>query len=159
LSGFVLVPIMTPTNSFSISGTSIAELTPGPGFAMSSNVSLTIDNLDFVSHGYYVSGTIQTVYGTVDNRSMALNGSDLQAFEANSSWTLRLPDGNVSTFTGTGGFDLPGASYFPVDGGDTGTATLSFSDTESAVVVLQVTVNELCSGSPPSSHSSTFTLQ
>lgn len=159
LSGFVLVPIMTPTNSFSISGTSISELAPPTGYAMSSNVSLTIDNLDFVPHGFYVSGTIETVLGTVDNRSTTLNGSELASFEANSSWTILLPDGNVSMLTGTGGFDLPGASYFSVSGGDSATATVSFSDSESAVVVLEITVNELCTGSPPTSHTSTFTLQ
>ena len=158
VSGFVLVPIATPSNAFSITGSSLAIANPVAGDYAADNLSVTIANQDLGSHGYLVSATITSVGSSNGSGPPTYNRSELAAFAANSTWTVHLPNGNVSTFPGVPEFAMSSPAYFVVDGGGSATVTVTFSYPYAAVVLIDVTISELCSGGPPVASSSSFTI-
>lgn len=159
VSGFVLVPIAAPNGEFSLDRATTGAAPLPPGAAMAGNLSLAVANHDFIGHGYVLSAGIVSVVATVDGNLTQLSGASLAAFEANATWTVHLPNGNTSTYAGLGNFSEPLVQYFGVDGGSSRTVALTFSDTQQAVVTIDLTVGQLCNGLGPSSASQRFTIQ
>jgi peptidase M50-like protein len=146
VTGFVVVPIAAPTYAYSVPSWSVGAAEPPAGAQMADNLTLSVANHDLISHGYLLSGTIESVISTVNNSSQTLSGADLNAFLANSTWTVHLPNGNVSAFAG-GSFAVPSADYFSIGSGDSTVVTVTYSNTAQGVVLLDLTVGELCAGS------------
>lgn len=150
VTGFVIVPIGTPSGAFSAVASPANPVALPPGALMADTASLTVTNHDLVAHGFLFSGTIQSVVATVNGSSQPLTGAALDAFERNSTWTLELPNGNTTVFQG-GGFSVPGAQFSTVAGsGGVGRLTIDYTNSQQATVTFQVVVEELCtpSGGP-----------
>ncbi len=153
VAGFVVIPISTPTNDFGLSAPS--PFVPGNGnHSLMAEVNLSVQDQDAFAHAYLVSGTVIAVYNT----SGQLTGPALQSFLANTSWTASLPNGNVTTSNGTGAFSSPASQYFSVAAGDSVLVPVEFTSAVSAVVTINIEVEQLCSGGPPISHSVQFTI-
>ena len=158
VSGFVLVPIATPSYAFNLTGSGQAPATPTAGEYAAVNLSVTVSDQDLGSHAYLVSGQITGVGSSNGTGPPTLNQSQLAAFAANSTWTVYLPDGNVTTFPGGVSFSEPRAAYFVLNGSSSATVTVKLSYPSAAVVLVQLTISELCSGSPPMANSASFTI-
>ncbi len=145
VTGFVLVPISAPTGEFNVPSSSIASTPLPPGALMADNVSVTVVNHDVVPHGYLISGSIRSVIGQVNSSNQTFDPTHLLRFFANSTWTVHLPNGNVSSFSGAGTFQVPASEFFALDAGASTGITVTFSNSQQAVVQLAITVSELCS--------------
>jgi membrane-associated protease RseP (regulator of RpoE activity) len=145
VTGFVAVPIAAPSGNYAVPSWSVGPAELPSGAQMADNLSVTVVNHDLVPHGYLVSGTIDSVISTVDNVSQTLSGSELAAFEANSTWTVHLPNGNVSSFSGAGTFQVPSSEFFTLSPSTSTDVTVTYSNTAVGVVLLEITVGELCS--------------
>ncbi|MCI4336329.1 MAG: site-2 protease family protein [Thermoplasmata archaeon] len=148
ISGFVIIPIGTPTGGFTLQNpaSSPAPSPGGGGFA--SNLSMTVSNLDEVDHGFVFNGSVvRVVAGTANGTSQPLNGSALQSYLANSSWTVHLPDGNVSTTNGSGKFSISSTEYATILSETSATVTVTYSNTLEATVTILLYASEVCSGS------------
>src|SRR5579871_2168319 len=153
VAGFVAVPIATPTNDFALSAP--APYVPGNGnHSLMAQVNLTVQDQDAFSHAYLVSGNVVAVYNT----SGELVGPALSSFLANTSWTATLPNGNVTTSSGTGAFSTPALQYFAVGAGDSVTFPVMFSSALPLVVTISLVVEQLCTGGPSVSHTVQFTV-
>jgi hypothetical protein len=159
VAGFVIVPIAAPSGDFAVGNPSFTPVALPAGAALADNVSLTTVNQDEISHGYLVSGTITSVVATVGGKPMELTGPALAAFEANSTWRVYLPNGNTSNFTGAGAFSEPTDQYFALDPGGSANVTVTYLNSQPAVVTLSVTVAELCNGGGPAPQSVKVTIQ
>lgn len=103
ITGFVLVPITTPTGDFSVNGA--VTTTPMVNTTGThANLTFTIDNQDIVGHVYLLNGSLEP-FGISDGRFVPLTGAALRAYLANLTWTLsfRGPSGNAQTQTFHGG--------------------------------------------------------
>lgn len=158
VSGFVLVPIAPPNGQFAISESSYGAAALPPGAAMADNLSVTVANQDFIAHGYVLSGTIVSVVANVNGVPTQLTGAALVQFEENATWTALLPNGNTTTYAGVGNFSEPGGQYFAVDAGATAVGTVTFADTQQAVVTIDLTVAELCNEGGPGPQHQRFTI-
>ncbi len=117
-------------------------------------MNLTVQDQDAFSHAYLVSGNVVAVYNT----SGELVGPALSSFLANTSWTATLPNGNVTTSSGTGAFSTPALQYFAVGAGDSVTFPVMFSSALPLVVTISLVVEQLCTGGPSVSHTVQFTV-
>lgn len=157
VTGFVVVPIAQPTGEFSLTALPTAKVTPLPlGAAMADNLSLRVHNQDQAAHGYLFSATVTSVVASVNGSVRPLNGPALSAFLMNSTWIVSLPNGNHSTFSGTGNWALPTSDYSSIDSGASGTLNVLFQNTAQAQVTISVTVSELCPALAAGSQSQSF---
>lgn len=152
VSAFVIVPLSQPTGTFSVTtSASSTNLTASQG--MRANSSVTVANSDLIPHGYLFSASIDDVLGNVSGTIESLPPAQLAAFEANASWVVTLPNGNQSTFSGTGNFTIPVGDYSMIGPGHQGTLDVVFADSRQASVSFTITVSELCGfGSAQSFH-------
>ncbi len=153
VTGFVLVPLASPTGQFDLSGQSATPIAGAPG--LEENLTLRVNNHDLVDHAYLLSATILTVYTSVNGPP--LNASALADFEANTTWTVYLPNGNVSTNVG-GSFALPPGGYFSVPATGSSPLVTTFSNPQAAIVTVELTVNEICSYASGPDQSADFTI-
>jgi membrane-associated protease RseP (regulator of RpoE activity) len=149
VSGFTLVPLAAPTGAFHLQGEATAPAAAPAGAVWANNQSVTGVNGDQVGHAYIVSGAIAAVNLTGANGSGPgatgrLTGANLTAFEANASWQILAPNGNVTTFDHRGSFTLPHAEYGFVAAGGSGDWAVIFGDSQLATVSLVITVTQLC---------------
>jgi len=144
VTGFVVVPIASPTGVFAVPASSVGAAPLPPGALMADNLTVTIINHDLVSHGYVISGTIDSVISTVNNVSQTLSGSQLAGFLANSTWTVHLPNGNVTSYTEAGSFAVPTSEFITLASSASAVVTVTYSNTAEGVVLLELTVGELC---------------
>jgi len=156
VSGFVLIPISSPSGEFAVVQSSFAPTPLPPGAQMADNVSVVVANQDVVGQGFVLSGTIETVVADVNGTATTLSGADLARFVAAAIWTVYLPNGNLSSYTGVSNFTTGDAQYFAVDAGSSASVTVGFSDSYQAVVTLQLTVAELCNNGGPAPRTLTF---
>jgi hypothetical protein len=148
VGGFVLVPISTPSDSFSLEKPSATQIT-GTSFGVDSNISVTVVNHDPVTHAYTLTANVTSVFLT----SGPLTGSALSAYLANSSWTISLPNGNKTTFDGVGTWTLPSDQFLSLPNDARGTVMVTYTNPQAATVEVTFTAAQYCneSGGGPSS--------
>jgi hypothetical protein len=144
VGGFVLVPISTPTDSFSLEKP-LASHVSGTSFGVASEITLTVSNHDPVPHAYSISTNVTEVI--LQNTSGPLTGPGLASYLANSSWTVVLPDGNITTFTGVGSWTLSSTQFLalPLDGA--GTVHVTYTNPQAATLTIAFTASQFCNES------------
>jgi len=157
LTGFVVTPITNPTGAFGVGAGPTTPLGGPPG--MADNTSVMAVNHDLVAHGYTLRGTIQVVTASINGTTGPLTGAALAAFLANSTWTVVLPNHNVTVVSHSGSFEVPAADYSALDAGASGTFFVTYKNSQQASVQASLTVDELCSAGGPSSHAVVVTMQ
>jgi membrane-associated protease RseP (regulator of RpoE activity) len=158
VSGFVVIPIMMPTGSFDAENPVSTPIQPPAGDALASNLSLSVVNEDMVAHGFAFNASIVRVSVSVNNSVQRLSGAALAAYEANSTWIVHLPNGNVSSFPGTGNFSLPSNDFVRLDAGATSVVTVTYSNVQSAEVWIVLTVSEVCAYGAAAPQNQLFTI-
>jgi membrane-associated protease RseP (regulator of RpoE activity) len=158
VTGFVLVPIATPSGDFAVNNSTSSLVSFPPGALMADNVSVSVINQDVVDHGFLVSAEVLSAVVAAGNGTMVLNASELASFEANSTWTVYLPNGNVTTYALHGSFSIPPEQYFVVPAGDTAPVTITYSNPHQATVQLVVSIAEICSEGGPAPISTQFSV-
>ena len=157
VTGFVVIPISTPTGQFGIANGSTSASPTSMG--MLDNTSITVVNHDLVAHGYLLRGTIESVTAAVNGTAVTLQGAALSAFLANSTWQIDLPNHNVTVFAHTGSFTVPAGEYSAVNGTESGSFAVVFKNPMQASVLASISVEELCSGGAASTESVSITMQ
>ena len=155
VTGFVLVPISAPSNAFSVSSSSLSLAPLPPGAAISDNLSVTVSNDDVIAHGFLLEGSIVSV--RLNNSTVLTTPGELAPYSHNATWTVYLPNGNVSTYSATGLFFTPGGQYFTIDSGNQSKVTVTYSNTQAGTVILELTVTEICNSGGPGPVSTKFT--
>jgi hypothetical protein len=156
ITGFIVVPIGSPSGAFSASASPTVPGSAGAG--MLATTTLTVVNHDLVPHGYVIQGTITAVTAAVNGTAEPLGGAALAAFLANSTWQIDLPNHNDSVFPGSGTFAVPPGDYSALNGSANGTFTVVYRNSETAVVTASLTIGELCSDGAPSTESYSVTM-
>lgn len=157
VTGFVVVPLGSPSGQFALQNQSTVRLTPPPGFAMADNVTMQLVNQDMVARDFEFSTTIGSVIHTVNGTSESLMGPALQAFLANSTWALTLPNGTVLRFHGGGNWTLPTSALVMLDAGDSAKLPLQYWNTQQAAVQASVSARMICAPAAGSPQVQTFT--
>jgi peptidase M50-like protein len=156
VAGFVIIPIAQPTGTFALTSHGSTNLVPSSG--MSDNLTLTVVNQDEVPHGFVFSGAIQSVTASINGKNQVLNQSALEAFEANSSWVVHLPNGNSTRFVG-GAWAAPMDQYTMLGAGGSARLNVTFSNVaQQAAVTVDVTVSELCAYGGPGPQSNSYMI-
>ncbi|HZY71196.1 MAG TPA: site-2 protease family protein [Thermoplasmata archaeon] len=156
VTGFVIVPIAQPSGAFGLAGPGSSPL-PNPN-GMADNLTLTVVNHDVVGHGFLFSGAIQGVdVPAGGGGGAALTGSALAAFEANSTWVVFLPNGNVSTYQG-GSWMVPSSAYSSVDAGASARLNVTFLNPTRAAVLISLGAQELCNSASAKPQSSDYQI-
>ncbi|MGC2288443.1 MAG: site-2 protease family protein [Thermoplasmata archaeon] len=150
IGGFVLVPISTPGDSFSLEKPTAAPVN-GTAFGVASLINLTVSNHDQVTHAYTISANVTEVI--LQNTSGPLIGPGLSSFLANSSWTLVLPNGNITTFDGVGAWSLPSDQFLALGMDGSGTLHITYTNPQAATLEVSFTASQYCneSGGGPTS--------
>lgn len=141
LGGFVLVPISTPADSFSLEKP-IASGISGTEFPVASQINVTVVNHDDVPHAYSLTANITSV--VLANSTGPLIGPALAAFLANSSWSIALPNGNVTTYEGVGSWTLPSTEYLSVPLSASATLRVTYTNTEAASLEVTFVAAQYC---------------
>ena len=147
VSGFVVQPIITPTGDFTGTLGSVGHAPLGAGQAMSDTVNLTVLNTDSLPHGYVLGATVRSVIASTAGGTQPLTGANLTAFLANSTWTLRLPNGTLLSETGTGSLVLPAGYFVALDPGASAVFAVGYANANQATVDIALTVELVCSAS------------
>ncbi len=159
VGGFVIVPIATPSDAFALGASSTSTAPPPAGYALAANLSFEVSNLDLVPHGYLLNASVvKVVQGGNGTPTQPLEGPQLAAYLANSTWVVRAPNGNTSTFQGSGAFALPPPDYSEIEAGAGASFNVTYENTQQAVVTITVTVSELCSGGITGPMTESFTV-
>jgi hypothetical protein len=164
VTGFVVIPLSTPTGSVSLGAGDAAPVAHlPPGALLGTNLTLTVNNQDPIPHGFLFQANVTNVTVLVANGTAGLSGPALVSWEANATWTFYLPDGRVVALQG-GLVSLPEPDYVTVNA--TGSHTLSLgvrlTDTDTAENAigagLAFTTNMLCAPSGGGSASTTLSV-
>jgi hypothetical protein len=166
VTGFVVVPLASPSGSASIGAGGASPLSPlPPGAVVGTDLSLTVNNQDPVTHGYLVVASVSNVSVTNGTITTNLTGPSLAEWQANATWTFYLPNGTDVTLFG-GKVTLPNSDYLTVNATGSHTETLtvrltdSFSLARATGVGLMFTANLICplpgASSPSASLSTSF---
>ncbi len=150
IGGFVLVPISTPADSFSMEKPTASPIT-NTTYGLASEISVTVVNHDAVLHAYSVSANITEVI--VNSSQGPLTGPALSAYLANSSWTVAFPNGNITTMTGVGAWSLPSDRFLTLPLDSSGTLHITYTNPEAATITIAFTASQYCNeaGTGPSS--------
>ena len=148
--GFVLVPISTPADSFSLEKP-VAVHVSGTSFGVNSDITVTVANHDEVTHAYGLSANITSVI--LNNTTGSLAGPALSSFLANSSWTITFPNQNVTTFDGVGSWTLPSNQFLALAMESSGSVTIVYKNPQAATLYISFVAIQFCdeSGGGPSS--------
>jgi membrane-associated protease RseP (regulator of RpoE activity) len=153
LGGFVLVPISTPADSFSMEKPTAVPVN-GTAYGVASDINVTVVNHDEVMHAYSVSANITEVI--LQNTSGPLLGSGLSSYLANSSWTIVLPNGNVTTIHGVGSWTLPSTQFLTLALESSGSLHITYTNPQAATITVDFTASQYCNevgGGPTSPQS------
>jgi len=165
VTGFVIVPLSSPTGSASLGAGNASPVSPlPPGAVVGTAFTLTINNQDPVAHGFVFVASVSNVSATSGNVTSNLAGLTLAEWEANATWTFYLPNGTVVTLLG-GKVALPNYDYVTVNA--TGshmenvqvrlTDSLALQNATASGVGLSFTANLLCPPADSSSPSASLT--
>jgi membrane-associated protease RseP (regulator of RpoE activity) len=151
VTGFVLVPLAPATGNYTYLAQTSEKL-PTNGTGMFDQVNVSFQNEGGASFGFLLSGRVTSAVGVPPNSTEAqpLTGPALQQFLANDSWTVLLPNGNTTSFAGTGNFTVPNGEYSAIGEGSQGTFRIQFADSRQATVVVQFALSTLCVSGTPS---------
>lgn len=152
VTGFTLTPVATQTGQIGLSNhVGSAWLPPPPGYAVAGNLSVNIENLDPVVHGFLFTSSVVAVWSNATTR---LNGSAFAAWAATTNWTFRLGT-TVYVVNSTANASVPGGDgYYPVGGYGNVSPVVFFGNRQSAYEVeFALSVSEVCP--PPGSGSAT----
>ncbi|MFZ0831255.1 MAG: site-2 protease family protein [Thermoplasmata archaeon] len=141
IGGFVLVPISTPSDSFGLEHLSSAPIN-GTSFGLAASINATVVNHDQVQHAYGLTAAVVQV--TVNVSAGPLSGPALSAFLANSSWTIVLPNGNLTTFTGVGTWSLPSTEFLALPAGQSGILHITYTNPQAASLEMGFTASQYC---------------
>ena len=166
ITGFVVIPISTPSGAVSLEASGATPLLPGHDGGVGANLTLTVNNQDPIPHGFLFVATVSNVSALGPgplNTSTNLTGDALANWEANATWTFYLPDGRVVVLQG-GLVSFPESDYVTVNA--TGSHTLSLgvrlSDTDTSANAvgagLAFTTNMLCAPSGGGSASTNLSV-
>jgi membrane-associated protease RseP (regulator of RpoE activity) len=145
IAGFTVMPLAEPTGAFHLQSQATSPVRPLPaGVNMSDNLTFVVVNDDLSTHAYVVSASVVRVVEAVNNTTVGLNGSALQSFEANSSWVIVQPNGNVTTYGSLAAFTQPHVAFTSLGAGDSGSFTVTYSNLRQATVTIDVVVTQLC---------------
>ena len=159
IGGFVLVPIATPTQEFALENPMSSSLPTPANASLAGNLTVNIANHDLVPHGYLFNASVVRVFqATNGSGPHPLTGAALASFLANSTWVVRAPNGNVTTFSGNGSFQLAPSQYSTLDAGGLGGLNVSYSNPQSAEVSILLTVTELCTGGAVGPQTQLYTI-
>lgn len=151
ISGFVIVPLSSPAGASSLTASGATPVTTlPPGALVGSNLTLTINNLDPVDHGYTFVADVVNVSAPGGPGSPNLTGSAFTRWVDNVTWTFYLPQGPVVQLYGKQ-VSLPASDFVtvPYSSGHTLSLTVRLTDTQPARgAALAFTANMLCA--PPS---------
>ncbi len=158
ISGFVLVPLSTPTGSVGLSSTIAYPGSPPPGALVAANATIVLANGDPVAHGYLLTGAVTNVsVAGANNSTVYLTGQDFVNWAKNSSWVWRLPDGVVVTLSG-GSVTIPASDYVTVNASKNATIPVAFSNSGVArAAVLEFSVDQYCASSGTGTATTTIT--
>ncbi len=145
IGGFVLVPIATPTEAFSLENAATGPAPVPSGYALAKNLTVSVANQDAVAHGYLFNASVVKVVRLVNGSTQPLQGAALAEYLANSTWIVSAPNGNVSVFLGQGSFALGTADYSEIAAMTSGVLNVTYENTQQATVTITVTATELCS--------------
>jgi len=147
IGGFVLVPISTPSDSFSLEQPTSSPVS-GTSFGVAAMINVTVSNHDPVPHAYGVSATVtQVVLQSATNQTGPLTGPALAAFLANSTWTVVLPNGNVSTFPGVGTWSLASTQFLSLPLDTSGTIEITYTNPQAATLEVAFVASQYCNES------------
>ena len=150
VTGFVLVPLSTPSGSYSLENAQVLPGPPPPLNNTSVRISFDLTNQDVVDHGFTLSTNLTVFVKDASNNLVQLRGSALANYTRNLTWSLQLANGTVYGKTGTGAFSLPGGAYLSVpatgQGGSKFAMVLTVSNPQPSMLYLGITANELCQG-------------
>lgn len=144
VGGFVVVPIASPTNSFSATGAPAASGVLPPVGGMTARFLLTVTDEDFASHGYTLSGLVDSV-NAVGPNATAGNLSQQSSFAANSTWVVTFPNGTSYRTVDSASFSLPADLYLTLAAGGKGTLTVDYFNSGTGTPGITLSVGELCS--------------
>ena len=150
IGGFVLVPISTPADSFSLEKPAATHVSGTP-FGVASDIRVTVENHDQVTHAYSIFANVTEVI--LQNTSGPLIGPGLSAYLANSTWTIVLPNGNVTMIGGVGSWSLPSRQFLTLPMDSAGTLNITYTNPQAATLTVTFTASQYCneSGGGPSS--------
>jgi len=112
ITGFVVIPLAAPAGAVALGTSGVAPLSPLPvGAVVGTNLTLTVNNLDPVTHGFLLTASVENV--TAANGT-PLTGAALADWEDNASWTFYLPHDQTVQLHG-GSVNLPSSDYVTVD--------------------------------------------
>jgi hypothetical protein len=143
IGGFVLVPITTPADSFSIQSLTATHVN-GTSFGVASSINVNVSNHDQVVHAYNLEANVTQVVLQNSSSSGPLSGPALDAFIDNSSWTIVLPNGNVTTFTGLGAWSLPSTDFLSVPAAQAATIHITYTNPQAATLEVSFVVSQYC---------------
>jgi len=111
---------------------------------MADRLSFTVQDQDLIEHAYILNASVAAVTTSSNGTTLPLSGPALAEFEANSTWAVQQPNGNVSYFNDTAGFSLPRAAYSSISSGGRAEFVVTFSNSEQASVTVYLDVTQLC---------------
>ena len=134
ISGFVLVPIAVPPGAVSLSakGTPVAGGLPA-GAMVGTELTIALDNQDPIAHAYAMSASLRNASVSLNGTVTNMTGPSFAAWEANSTWTWYLPNGQVLETNG-GSVSLPASTFVTVNatGDHTAKIRVVFTNTQFA---------------------------
>jgi membrane-associated protease RseP (regulator of RpoE activity) len=143
LTGFVLIPIGLPTGSYSTTP-AVTVANPGTGNVTNATLSFGVINNDVVAHAFYVSFAMTEVSVCSSlNRCTVLNGSALQEYLANLTWTVEATGLSSTSYHGSP-FTLGQALDIPAGG--TARVVVVVFDRSFAYFAASATISEACAG-------------
>lgn len=144
VGGFVLVPISTPADSFSLEKPMATPIS-GTSFGVASSINVTVENHDQVLHAYGLTASVTQVI--LQNSSGPVTGSRLASFLANSTWTIVLPNNNITSFVGVGNWTLPSTEYLSLSLDSSATIRMTYTNSEAATLTVTFTASQYCNES------------
>jgi Peptidase family M50 len=141
IGGFVLVPISTPADSFSLEKP-MATHVNGTAFGVDSTILVTVANHDEVTHAYGLMANVTQVI--LNSTTGPLSGARLSSFLANSSWTVTLPNGNVTTFDGVPNWTLPSDQFLTLPMFASGAVTVVYTNPQPATLEVEFAASQYC---------------
>ncbi|EQD41406.1 membrane protein, partial [mine drainage metagenome] len=114
VTGFVLVPLSTPSGSFTLENAQVLPGLPPPANNTTVRISFDLVNQDLVGHGFTLGTNLTVFVEDSSNNLVQLRGSALANYTRNLTWSLELTNGTTYGKTGTAAFSLPGATYLSV---------------------------------------------
>ncbi|MFZ0698670.1 MAG: site-2 protease family protein [Thermoplasmata archaeon] len=160
VSGFVLVPISSPTGAIGFSGQTITIPTqPPPGSLVAANLSVMIQNSDEIAHGFFFSTTVLNVSVPTQNGSWEyLAGTALTDYAENSTWIFYFPNGTSTVLHGASVM-TSSVAYVTISSYDSAPLVVAYTNPSAAhSILIQLGAMEVCPPVGAGSASTPFTI-